>query len=152
MAEFMFDLDMFDDGTSAPQPVPVKKEEKPKRKLRVLDDTPQVKKEKLAHAEKRDYFRMFLVITSALMMFAIVGSFVGLGAYINCMDHAIAEKQAELDVAKSQYAILSLKKESMISFDEIRKMAEEKGMIQRDRYQVTYFDLSDGDYGVVDPD
>lgn len=152
MAEFMYDLDMFDDGTSAPQPTPVKKEEKPKRKLRVLKDTPQVRKEKLERAEKRDYLKMLMVIASSLMIFAIVGSFVGLGAYINCIDHDIAETRAELDIAKSQYAILSLKKESMISFDEIRKMAEDKGMIQRDRYQVTYFDLSDGDYGVVNPD
>ncbi len=152
MAEFMYDLDMFDDGTSAPQPVPVKKEEKPRRKLRVLDDTPQVKREKLERAEKRDYLKMFAVITAAFMMFAIVGSFVGLSAYINCIDHEIAETQSKLDIAKSQHVILMLKKESMISFDEIRKMAEEKGMIQRDRYQITYFDLSDGDYGVVNPE
>ena len=35
MAEFMYDLDMFDDGTSAPQPIPVKKEN-PKRNSEVL--------------------------------------------------------------------------------------------------------------------
>ena len=151
MAEFMYDLDMFDDGTSAPQPVPVKKE-KPKRKLHVLDDTPQIKKEKLRIAERRDFGTTFLIIVSSLLMVAIVGSFVFLGAYINNVEHQIAATQAELDIARSQNTILNIKKDSMISFDEIRKMAEEKGMIQRDRYQVTYFDLSDDDYGVVDPE
>lgn len=151
MAEFMYDLDMFDDGTSAPQPIPAKKE-KPKRKLRVLDDTPQVKREKLRIAEKRDYGRTLLVIASSFLMTAIVGSFVFLGAYINQVEHEIAATKAELDIAESQSIILNIKKDSMISFDEIRKMAEDKGMIQRDRYQVTYFDLSDDDYGVVDPE
>lgn len=151
MAEFMYDLDMFDDGTSAPQPIPVK-EEKPKRKIRILDDTPQVKKEKRRIAEKHNFKATLLIVLSSLVMVAIVGSFVFLGAYINNVEHKIAVTQAELDIAKSQNTILNIKKDSMISFDEIRKMAEEKGMIQRDRYQVTYIDLSDDDYGVVDPE
>ena len=151
MAEFMYDLDMFDDGTSAPQPIPVK-EEKPKRKLRVLDDTPQVRREKLRISEKKDYRRTFAIVACSLVMAAIVVSFVSLGAYINCVEHDIAETQAELDIARSQNTIHNIKKDRMISFDEIRKVAEEKGMIQRDRYQVTYFDLSDEDYGVVNPE
>lgn len=151
MAEFMYDLDMFDDGTSAPQPIPVKKE-KPKRKIRILDDTPQVKKEKRRIAEKNNFKTTLLIVLSSFLMITVVGSFVFLGAYINNTEHKIAAAQAELDIAISQNTILNVKKDSMISFDEIRKMAEEKGMIQRDRYQITYFDLSDGDYGVVDPE
>ena len=150
MAEFVYDLDMFDDGTSAPQPVP-SVTEKPKRKLRVLDDTPQVKKQKRIISEKRDFARTLLVVGMSLFMAAVVGSFVFLGAYVNKLEHDIADTRTELDIAKSQNIILNIKKDSMISFDEIRKMAEEKGMIQRDRYQVTYFDLSEDDHGVVDP-
>lgn len=151
MAEFMYDLDMFDDGTSAPQPIPVKKEN-PKRKIRILDDTPQVKKEKRLIAEKHNLRTTLLIVLSSFLMVAIVGSFVFLGAYVNSVEHKIAATQADLDIARSENTILNIKKDSMISFDEIRKMAEEKGMIQRDRYQVTYFDLSDSDYGVVNPE
>lgn len=151
MAEFMYDLDMFDDGTSAPQPIPVKKE-KPKRKVRVLVDTPQVKKEKFLISQRKDYLRTFAIIACSLVMTAIVASFISLGVYINCTDHEIAAIQEQLDIARSENVILNVKKDSMISYDEIRKVAEEKGMIQRDRYQVTYFNLSNEDYGVVNPE
>ncbi len=150
MAEIVFDLDMFDEGTSAPKPVPTRKE-KPKERIRVLEDTPQVKREKLYLREKRSLKSSFAIISLALVLTAVVGSFVFLGAYINNYDHKIAEKQAELEIAESQNIILNIKKDSMVSVDSVRASAEEKGMIQRDRYQVTYFELSQEDYGVVNP-
>ena len=70
---------------------------------------------------------------------------------INNYDHRIAAVQEELDIAESQNIILNIKTDSMVSFDSVRQSAEEKGMIQRDRYQVTYFELAQEDYGVVNP-
>ena len=150
MAEIMFDLDLFDEGTSAPKPVPNKKPE-PRERIRVLEDTPHVRREKVAIRERQSNLSSLAIISVALVLIAIVSSFICLGAYINNYDHKTQALQAELDIAESQNIILNIKKDSMVSFDSVRQSAEEKGMIQRDRYQVTYFELSQGDYGVVNP-
>ena len=55
----------------------------------------------------------------------------------------------EYGVLELQNVILNIKRDSMVSFDSVRETAEELGMIQRDNYQVTYFELSQEDYGVV---
>ena len=150
MAEIVFDLDLFDEGTSAPKPIPQKKE-KPRERIRILEDTPQVKRERSHIQERRNLRSTLAIISIALVLATVAGSFIYLGAYINNYDHKIAEVQAELDIAESQNIILNIKKDSMVSFDSVRQSAEEKGMIQRDRYQVTYFELTQEDYGVVNP-
>lgn len=150
MAEIVFDLDLFDEGTSAPKPVPQKKE-KPRERIRVLEDTPQVRRERSHIQERRNLRSTIAIISVALVLATVAGSFIFLGAYINNYDHRIAAVQEELDIAESQNIILNIKKDSMVSFDSVRKSAEEKGMIQRDRYQVTYFELAQEDYGVVNP-
>ncbi len=150
MAEILFDLDLFDEGTSAPKPVPNKKTE-PRPKVRVLEDTPHIRKEKLVINERRSNLSAVAIVCIALVLTAVASSFVCLGAYINNYDHKTQTLQAELDIAESQNIILNIKKDSMVSFESVRQSAEEKGMIQRDRYQVTYFELSQGDYGVVNP-
>ena len=150
MAEIVFDLDLFDEGTSAPKPIPQKKE-KSRERIRILEDTPQVRRERSHIQERRNLRSTLAIISIALVLATVAGSFIFLGAYINNYDHKIAEVQAELDIAESQNIILNIKKDSMVSFDSVRQSAEEKGMIQRDRYQVTYFELTQEDYGVVNP-
>lgn len=150
MADYMYDLAMFDEGTAAPKRVPVVKE-KPKQRLQLVEETVEVKRERAYIREKKGVISSLTVISVALALTAIVGSFVYLGASVNNYDHMIAGVQKELDIAKSQNVILNIKKDSMVSFDSVRETAEDLGMIQRDRYQVTYFDLSQEDYGVVNP-
>lgn len=150
MAEIVFDLDLFDEGTSAPKPVPQRKQ-KTRERIRVLEDTPQVKRERSHIQERRNLRSTLAIISVALVLATVAGSFIFLGAYINNYDHRIAAVQEELDIAESQNIILNIKKDSMVSFDSVRQSAEEKGMIQRDRYQVTYFELAQEDYGVVNP-
>ena len=150
MAEIVFDLDLFYEGTSAPKPVPQRKQ-KPRERIRVLEDTPQVKRERSHIQERRNLRSTLAIISVALVLATVAGSFIFLGAYINNYDHRIAAVQEELDIAESQNIILNIKKDSMVSFDSVRQSAEEKGMIQRDRYQVTYFELAQEDYGVVNP-
>ncbi len=150
MAEIVFDLDLFDEGTSAPKPVPQRKE-KPRERIRILEDTPQVRRERSHIQERRNFRSTLAIISVALVLATVAGSFIFLGAYINNYDHRIAQVQEELDIAESQNIILNIKKDSMVSFDSVRQSAEEKGMIQRDRYQVTYFELAQEDYGVVNP-
>lgn len=151
MAEIKFDLDLFDEGTSAPKPIPSRKTE-PEQRVHLVKDSPYVILQKQKIRERRSFLSSLVIISVALLLTAVVSSFICLGAYINNYDHKTAALQAELDIAESQNIILNIKKDSMVSFDSVRQSAEEKGMIQRDRYQVTYFELSQGDYGVVNPE
>ncbi len=148
MAGYDYKVNMFDEGTSAPKAVPQKKA-KPAQRLHLVEETREVRRERAQILEKRNTMSAIMVITVALILTAIVSSFIYLGASINAYDHKIASVQAELDIAQSQNVILNLKKSSVVSFDSVRETAEKLGMIQRDRYQVTYFDLAQEDYGVV---
>lgn len=150
MAEYTYDLDLFYEGTSAPQPKKVNKP-KEKKKLHLVEETPQIRREKKHIYEKQNRIATFAVIAVAAILTTVSAVFVFFGAYINNYDHKIAELQKELDIAESQNVILNIKKDSMVSFDSVRETAEEAGMIQRDRYQVTYFELSQEDYGVANP-
>lgn len=151
MAEYMYDLNMFDEGTAAPKPVSIKKA-KPKDRLYLVEETREVKRERLYFQEKRSLISSLFIISLAFVLSAVVGSFIYLGAYVNNYDHKIADMQKELDIIESQNVILNIKKDSLVSFDSVRETAEDLGMIQRDRYQVTYFELSQENYGEVKPE
>ncbi len=150
MAELTYDLDLFYEGTSAPKPAREIKT-KEKKKLHLVEETPQVKREKIRLQEQRSWISTLAVLGVAAVLTTVVAVFIFLGAYINNYNHKIAEVQKELDIAKSQNVILNIKKDAMVSYDSVIATAEEAGMIQRDRYQVTYFELAQEDYGVTDP-
>ncbi|MBQ7956764.1 MAG: hypothetical protein IJ279_01895 [Clostridia bacterium] len=148
MAEYNYNFDMFDEGTSAPKAVPQKKA-KPAQRLHLVEETREVRRERAQILEKRNTISTYVIIAVALVLTAVVSSFIYLGASINAYDHKIASVQEELNIANSQNVTLNLKKDSMVSVDAVRAAAEKRGMIQRDRYQVTYFELAQEDYGVV---
>ena len=148
MAEYDYNFNMFDEGTSAPKAVPQKKA-RPAQRLQLVEETREVIRERVQISEKRNFISSLLIISVAIVLTAVVSSFIYLGASINEYDHKIASVQEELDIAQSQNVILNIKKDSMVSFDSVRETAEKLGMIQRDRYQVTYFELAQEDYGVV---
>ncbi len=150
MAEYMYNLDMFSEGTSAPKPSQQIKP-KEKKKLHLVEETPQVRREKLRLAEKKSLISTLSILAVSAVLTTVAAVFVFFGAYINSYDHKIADLQKELDIAESQNVILNIKKDSMVSYDSVMKTAEQAGMIQRDRYQVTYFELSQDNYGVTDP-
>ncbi len=148
MAQYDYNLDIFEEGTAAPKVVTAPKV-KPKEKIHIVKETKEVRQERARIRERENTLSAVVIVTIALVLATIVGSFVYLGATINANEHTIAELQEELNIAQGQNVILNIKKESMVSFDSVREKAEEAGMIQRDRYQVNYFELSQEDYGVV---
>ncbi len=148
MAQFDYNFDIFEEGTAAPKVVTAPKV-KPKERIRVVEETKEVRQERVRIRERENTLSAVVIITIALILATIVSSFIYLGATVNANEHEIAELQEELNIAQSQNVILNIKKDSMVSFDSVREKAEEAGMIQRDRYQVNYFELSQEDYGVV---
>ncbi len=148
MAELDYNFDMFEEGTAAPKVMPVPKQQ-PSKKLHIVEETHEVKRERVRIQQRLNTLSTFAIIAVALILTAAVSSFIYLGASINAYDHKIAAVQEELNIAESQNVILNIKRDSMVSFDSVRETAEELGMIQRDNYQVTYFELSQEDYGVV---
>ena len=145
------DLLLFFDGSSAPEVVPQKQ---PEKKLKVLKDTESVKRKRLEYQERIGFLRTVKIMTAALVALVVIGSLVYQRVKINEYDHKIAAVQSELKLAKSENIKLQLKKESLVSTDKVRTLAETKlGMIQRDRYQIIYFDLNNKDSGkTIDDD
>lgn len=148
MAQYDYNFDLFEEGTAAPKVVTAPKV-KPKEKIRVVEETKEVRQERVRIRERENTLSAVAIITIALVLAVIVSSFIYLGAAVNANEHKIAELQEELNIAQGQNVILNIKKDSMVSFDSVREKAEAAGMIQRDRYQVNYFELSQEDYGVV---
>ncbi len=151
MAEFSYDLDMFDAGTSAPEVVPERKS-KPKKKLQLVEETTEVKIEKQRLQGKRSVMSTAAIVVVAAIITTIASLFVYCGAYINQYEHKIAAKQEELDLARGENVRLNMKRNALISYDSIRDAAEEKGMIQRDRYEVEYVEIANENYGVANPE
>lgn len=148
MAQYDYNFDLFEEGTAAPKVVTAPKV-KPKEKIHVVEDTREVRQERVRLRERQNTISAIMIISVALVLATIVSAFIYLGAAVNVNEHKIAALQEELNIAQGQNVILNIKKDSMVSFDSVREKAEEAGMIQRDRYQVNYFELSQEDYGVV---
>lgn len=139
------DLLLFFEGNAAPNVLPKKQSQK---KLRVLKDTEKIRKKRIEHQEKVGFLKTFKIMAVAVIAFVVIGSLVYQRVKINEYDHKITVAQSELQLAKSENVKLQLKKESLVSTDKVRTFAQTKlGMIQRDRYQIVYFDLNNKDSG-----
>ncbi len=148
---YAFDLfSGYETSGNAAKSAPKKKEES-KNRLVLVEETRVTQRERLRQEERRSFINSVQTLVVAAVMMLLIGSLIYQRVTINVLDHQISEKAEMLEEAESQNVILNIKRDSMVSTDSIRKTAEKLGMIQRDRYQITYFDLSGEDYGVVNP-
>lgn len=153
--DFAFDLSMFDDtGYTATSPRKIqqtspakRKVEAPKRELKVLKDTPRVKKERQFYKEVEGIISTVKIMAVALVAILVIGSLVYQRVAVNDLDREISKIQVQLDEAKSENVRLKLAREAMITPTIISEYAENKGMIRRDSYTINYFDLSGKDVG-----
>ncbi|MBQ7580559.1 MAG: hypothetical protein IJU39_04540 [Clostridia bacterium] len=149
------DLSMFetyDTSTSprkyAPSASPSKRvQSPPARKLRVLEDTPKTKRERLALKEFESLLSTLKILAVAVACIVIVGSLVFQRVTVNDLGREITRIETKLNEAKSENVRLSLKLESLKTPKLVGDFAQSKGMIQRDEYTITYFDLSTKDVG-----
>lgn len=126
---------------------PKKQTKQNDRKLHVMEDTPQTKRERLEITERQSVLSTLKIMAVAVLSIVVIGSLVFQRVTINDLSRQISEKQVELDEAKSENTRLSLKLESLKTPKIVGEFAESKGMIQRDSYTINYFDLSSEDIG-----
>ena len=126
---------------------PKKQTKQNDRKLHVMEDTPQIKRERLEIRERQSVLSTLKIMAVAVLSIVVIGSLVFQRATINNLSRQISQKQIELAEVKSENTRLSLKLESLKTPKIVGEFAESKGMIQRDSYTINYFDLSSKDIG-----
>lgn len=144
---FALDLDLFDVEKNGYVPT-IEPEKKRLKNLELLMPKPITKKE--FETEVKDNRR----IVARVCAFALV-AFMFFGPLILCRvihtdrQYDLVQAQNELKVAESYEIELQTKLNAMISKESIADYAENKlGMVKRENYQVSYFDISD-EGGVV---
>lgn len=121
----------------------------PARKLRVLEDTPKTKSERLALREFESFISTLKIMAVAVLCVFVIGSLVVQRVSVNDLNRQISSIETHLEEAKSENVKLNLKLESLKTPKLVGEFAQSKGMIQRDEYTITYFDLSTKDVGYV---
>ena len=133
------DLSMFEmyDTSTSPRkyaPSSPKKEAQtpPARKLRVLEDTPKTKKERLAFREFESLISSLKIIAVAALCIVVVGSLVFQRVAVNDLNREISGYQSQLNEAKSENVRLKLRLDSLKTPKIVGEFAQSKGMIQRE--------------------
>lgn len=115
--------------------------------LRVLEDTPRTKRERQILREVDSAVNTVKILAVAVLCVLVVGSLIFQRVKVVDLNHKITVQESMLNEAKSENVRLCLKLESLKTPKLVGEFAQNKGMIQRDEYTITYFDLSTEDVG-----
>lgn len=134
-----YDLDMFAPAPKhKPQPKP---EQRPQPRL----VKPQLKTQQELKAEASAIRAKMLKFAAVLTVGAVLlGTNVMLHIQDNELNNAIVKLDKELGEKKSEYTRLTAVLNSKFSPDNAKAYAESQGMVKRERYQIVYFDIDEG--------
>ncbi len=134
-----YNLDLFAPApANKPQPKP---EQRPQPRI----VRPQVKTRQEIKAEAaaiRAKMLKFAVVLSIGV--ALLGTNVALHIQDNELNNAIVKLDKELGEKKSEYTRLTSVFNAKFSPDNAKAYAESRGMVKRERYQIVYFDIDEG--------
>ena len=135
------DLDLFDVQKNAYVP-----KEEPKKRIQrptLLEPKPVSRKQEAAEAREVRSAAIKACIF-ALTMFLTIGAIIVGHVTLTNLQIDLSKAQNELNLARNQYIALEMEYNSKMSIDKIKEYAEtELGMVERESYQITYFDISD---------
>ncbi|MBQ8575974.1 MAG: hypothetical protein IJ447_08015 [Clostridia bacterium] len=139
---FALDLDLFDvqkSGYVPQQETPKIKIQKPK----LLEPKPVSRAE--VESETRESRKMAVrACTFALVALLMIGSLIFCRVEYTNYQLDLNSAQSELSIAQSENIALQMKYNSMMSIDKVEEYAQSKlGMVKRESYQISYFDISD---------
>ncbi len=134
-----YDLELF-----APAPK-VKAEPKPEQRPQPRLVKPQVKTQEELKAEaaamRAKLFKFVAVLTVGV---TLLGTNIALHIRNNELNNAIVEVDEELNKKRSEYTRLNSVLNAKFSPDNVKEYAENNGMVKRERYQIVYFELDEG--------
>lgn len=138
-----YDLSLFD-MSAAP-----KRAEERRKEFKIVE--PQRKTKKEIQLEKAKDARLVMrVVVVSLMLFTLIGMQIFTNLRLNEISAYYEEQQNRLKIAESENVRLQMEFDSMVAPEKISELAETKlGMVQRENYQVSFFDLSEGDRVVI---
>ena len=134
-----YDFDLF-----APAP---KTESQPKAKQRPQPKVvkPRVKSQAEIQEEAAAIKAKLVKFVSVLSVGAVLlGVNVMLHVQVNELNNAIISLDKELNEKKSEYTRLNSVLSAKFSPDNVKAYAQSAGMVKRERYQIVYFDIAEG--------
>ncbi len=137
---FAVDLDLFDVQKSGyvPEEAPKRKIQKPKLVIKP-ENIAEIKSD--AKESRKMAARACAFALVALMF---IGSLIFCRVELTGLQLRLNEAQSELKIAEAENVSLQMKYNSMMSVDKIEEYAQSKlGMVKRESYQISYFDISD---------
>ena len=134
-----YDLDMFAPAPKRkPQPKP---EQRPQPRL----VKPQFKSRRELMAESQAIKVKVIKFAAVMSLGALLlGTNIALHIQENELNNAIVKLDKELSETKSEYTRLNAVFNAKFSPDNAKAYAESHGMVKRERYQIVYFDIDDG--------
>lgn len=135
------DLDLFDvqKNVYVPEDVPAKKIKKPT----LLDVKPVSRKQEAREAHEARSLAVKACVF-ALTMFLTIGAIIFCHVELTNRQVELARLQSELNLLENEYITLNMKYDSIMSKDKIAEYAETHlGMVKRESYHISYFDISD---------
>lgn len=107
---------------------------------------PQRKSEQELRAERRfNLIKIAKFVAVAAVCFGFIASNINYRVQINELNGAIVSLDKELNEKRSENTRLNMALNSKISLENVQDYAENVlGMVKRERYQIVYFDLEDG--------
>lgn len=145
MASYMnqnaaYDLDRF--ASAAPK----KEKQVQQPAVRPTLVKPKRKTQQEIRAEKAQNFqRVIKFLAVAAICVGFIGSNIYYRLEINELNGAIVRLDKELNEKKSENTRLNMALNSKISLENVKDYAENVlGMVKRERYQIVYFDLEEG--------
>lgn len=139
---FALDLDLFDVQKNAYVPA----QDEPKVKIhrpKLLEPKPVSRAQ--VESETRESRKMALrACTFALVALIMIGSLIFCRVEYTSCQIELNKAQNALSIAESENIALHMRYNSMMSIDKIEEYAQSKlGMVKRESYQISYFDISD---------
>ena len=105
---------------------------------------------KIKQEKARDAILVARVAFVSLVLFTIIGMQIFANLRLNEISTLYAAQQNRLKIAESENVRLQMELDTMIAPEKISELAETKlGMVQRENYQVSFFDLSESDSVVL---
>ncbi len=134
-----FDFDLFDNsinGKSSAAP----KIEKPARPREV--NTKSRSRDELKNEAKYTRLEALKIVIVSMLFLVLLGSAVYMNAMVSDLEFEKERIEVDMKEAKSENVRLRSEVESIFSIDNISSYAEDNlGMIKKDGYQVTYFEV-----------
>jgi cell division protein FtsB len=134
------DLDLFDvqKNSYVPQETPKKRIQKPK-----LLEPQKVSRAQIAQESRESTKMAIRACTFALAMFIAIGAIIFCHVELTQLQIDLTQAQNQLSIVESENVALEMKYNSLMSVDKIEEYAQsELGMVKRENYQISYFDIS----------